>query len=61
MITDRFKIGGTYISCTNLADAKMRIAQAVKDGVKDFKKLSLALLFCLDISKKEILLLNSIL
>lgn len=36
MITDRFKIGGTYISRTNLPDAKMRIAQAVKDGVKGY-------------------------
>lgn len=36
MIADRFKIGGTYISRTNLAEAKMRIAQAVKDGVKGY-------------------------
>lgn len=36
MVTDRFKIGGTYISRTNLPDAQMRIAQAVKDGVKGY-------------------------
>ena len=36
METDRFKIGGTYISCTNIPDAKARIVDAVKNGVKGY-------------------------
>lgn len=36
MITDRFKIGGTYISCTNIPDAKKRIERAVKEGIKGY-------------------------
>lgn len=29
---DRFRIGKTYISCTNIPDTKQRIIQAVKEG-----------------------------
>lgn len=33
---DIFRIGGTYISCTNLPDAKERIARAVREGRKGY-------------------------
>lgn len=33
---DRFRIGKTYISCTNIGDAKATIAQAVKNGVNSY-------------------------
>ena len=32
MSNDRFRIGGTYISCTNMADAKERIVRASREG-----------------------------
>lgn len=36
MAADRYRIGKTYISCTNLSDAKKRIRQAVKDGCNTY-------------------------
>ena len=33
---DRFRVGKTYISCTNIPDAKQRIAQAVKNGMNTY-------------------------
>ena len=33
---DRFRIGGTHISCTNIPDAKKRITRAVKEGVSGY-------------------------
>ena len=33
---NRFRIGKTYISCTSIFDAKSRIVQASKDGVKGY-------------------------
>ena len=32
----RFRIGKTYISCTNIPDTKQRIAKAVKEGVNSY-------------------------
>lgn len=36
MNRDRFRIGKTYISCTNIPDAKERIAEAVKEGMNTY-------------------------
>ena len=36
MNQSRYRIGKTYISCTNRPDAKCRIAQAVKDGLNTY-------------------------
>lgn len=36
MVTDRYRIGKTFISCTNLNDAQQRIAQAVKERVNGY-------------------------
>lgn len=33
---DRFRIGKTYISCTNIPDVKQRIALAVKEGMNTY-------------------------
>ena len=33
---DRFRIGKTYISCTNMTDAKSRLVQMVREGVSGY-------------------------
>ena len=36
MNSDRYRVGKTHISCTNLSDAKERIRQAIKDGCNTY-------------------------